>query len=159
MITLDLAHRERLVPEWVTAHDHVVERIEEAFDRGKLVVVLVDAWSLGMKPHEKRVKRLDTRDYMNCVKAVLWNDRDPATVTARAELEAKLRVTLANKCARHGAHAFFARISSPDELNRRLSPALAKAAAHMREHLEVLRRAQGPQPSRPEIDGTGGAPL
>lgn len=142
----EVALQEGFLPSWVEAGDDVDAQIKEAFDLGNVVVIVVDPWSLRLESYSTCMRKVDASGYMNSIIAVVWNEHDAETSTAASQLLDGMRVAFANKYAFGDRTSFLERVTSPDDLRQRLSVALARTAARITEHREVLRRA-GEQPA------------
>lgn len=154
-----IALDEGFLPTWITVDDHAnVAGIEQAYQRGNVVIVVADPWTLRIEPYHSRMKQIDAIGYMNCVVAILWNERDDETVTATDQLDDAVRLAFANRFAFRDPSSFLHRVCSADDLRKELAIALAKTGARLRDHGQVLRRAErgGVLVAKPELSVPAG---
>ena len=144
-IVAEVALQQRLlVRKWDDAGDGLGQRIKEAFKRGNVVAVVADPWTLRLAQYRARVREVDEVGYMNLVVTILRNEADGETSAAANALADAVTLAFANRSALPNPATFLDSVSSKDDLCDRLGVALARAAARMREHLAVKRRAEGP---------------
>jgi FxsC-like protein len=144
-----VAEKEGLLP--LPGEQPDAARIRAEAESGKVVVVLTDSWTLELDDYAKRMEEVDTFGHMNCVVAILWNERDPETVSAREELEDLVGVVFKHHAGEPDPYRFLARVSSLDQLEEQLARALSKARLRMakageRQARRVERGRRIPQP-------------
>jgi hypothetical protein len=79
-ITLaSVATQAELRPLWLDFKDDLPRFIRAAESRGRMVVVVVDAWSTELQEYLQHAQQLDESLFRNCVVVVVWSD-DPNKV-------------------------------------------------------------------------------
>ncbi|HEX2205026.1 MAG TPA: TIR-like protein FxsC [Longimicrobium sp.] len=138
--------------------DRLVERLEEAETRGKIVVLVVDPWTLRLEPYQKPMNRFDRLNLYNTVVLVPWNPGDPETEAVRADLETRLSRTFL-RWSSLKPERFVDGIGSAEALKNELKVALTRARMRVINAAEVLKRAEGARPvPKPVVSGPGAAP-
>jgi FxsC-like protein len=139
----EIALQEGFLPAWVDTDDSSPQHIKDAFDRGNVVVVVADVWTLSLDWYRRCMRKIDESGFMNCVVAVLWNDRDNDTAASAAMLGDAVQLAFANRFALNDPTIFLNRVSSAEDLRKRLAIALAKAGSRVTEYHQTHRRAEG----------------
>ena len=137
----------RLKYEAVPLGDDLVQRLREAQEQRKIVVLIVDAWSLKIDRYYRLVSDYDKASFRNCVVVVPWNE-DDETREQTAELQDFLEMAFEN----HPEVAQQARVTSSEQLLQQLDTLLNRCRASILRALETFRRVQGRGPwTRPVI--------
>jgi FxsC-like protein len=143
----DLAHfvagMERLEAETLELGPDLLERLDAAQRDEKIVVIVVDTWSLHLHTYSSAMQQYDQRNFRNCVVLVPWNRTDPETLERRQALEDLLRVTFEHRARTRDPATFIDSIATPEDLPKHLSSALAGARARIIETAEVRKRVEG----------------
>ena len=142
----EVASREKLHYRWVQFDDNIFVQLKEAALDNKIVVIIIDTWTLKIPRYEDFLKEYDSRNFVNCVVLVPWNSKDDETATNRSYLVNKMWGALGNHAVKPDPSCFRDSISSPEELKKELSSALNKARARISAKAEVVRRAESEQP-------------
>src|SRR5262249_8165774 len=91
LLVFDVMNRERLISDGSIAIDErLIERISEAEAANRIVIILIEPWTLLLESYRKIMHELDSYNFFNCVMIVLWNEQDPETISNRAHLEANI---------------------------------------------------------------------
>jgi FxsC-like protein len=101
--------REKLDYEEIPLDDRVVNYILEAESKNKIVVLLVDVWTLQSAKYRELMETYEKNRRRNCAVVVIWNDQDPETVRQSELLQQTLWSTF--------DRAFAALANSPNELH------------------------------------------
>lgn len=157
LISQRLACGEDLTSDFMQLDDNIIMRIKEAQRLNKIVVILVDTWTLDLEQYKKPMLAYDDRKFINCVVIVSWNNRDDElTGTMRSRLFNNMRFIFSNHCINPEPNCFL-EISSHDELQRVLPTVLNQARARLSVKAEVVKKAEGDQAiSKPSISTYGG---
>jgi FxsC-like protein len=133
--------------EEVPFGNDLILRIEQAWDRRQLVVLVVDAWSVHWDAQEPRpqfvplLKKLDARfDYHWCV-LVPWNDSDPVAEAKREEITGTVRLAF-DRHARLAPNPLFYRegIRSLTSLRSAVTDVLTRLKEEVKRHAPVQRQ-------------------
>lgn len=113
--------------------------IEAAWKDGKIVVLLVDGWTLSWDQRCQSILReLDEKgSYTNCSVIVPWNDNDPEMAANRSGIEQVLADTF--RSLARGSVYYRDAIRSPIELRDTLREVLIRIKAEIRNRKEVAR--------------------
>lgn len=137
-----VAATEKLRYESVPLGPDLIQRLEAAERDDKIVVLLVDTWTLRLEQYHRFMREYDRRSFLNCVVAVPWNPRDEETVGSRDLLEKALQITFSNRLATSDPESFQSGIASPDELRQKLSAALNAARMRLLNVAKVRKLAE-----------------
>jgi FxsC-like protein len=150
-----VASREKLHYRWLEFDKNIFEKLKEAALDNKIVVIVIDTWTLKIPRYEEFLKEYDSRNFVNCVVLVPWNSKDDETVINRSHLVNRMWGALGNHAVKPDPSCFRDSICSPEELKKELSSALNKARARISAKAEVVRRAESEQPfgTPPTITG------
>ena len=137
-----VAARERFFYEMGELDDRLVERVKEATTKHKVVVVLVDPWTVRLGHYQRLMRELDEMAAATCVVMIPINENDPETAEQRASLEAVIEATFINRTAAPDPAAFAPWIRSLSELESELAAKLAGAKMRVLRSDAVVRRAR-----------------
>jgi FxsC-like protein len=134
----------------------LLARLEDAKRRNKIVVMVVDAWTLCLDAYRQRMREVDERNFFNTAILVPWNPDDPETTERGDELQAQLKGTLVGRYVTRDQ--FADAIESAETLKDRLKEVLSTARMRVITAAEVLKKAEGDRiVPRPVVSGPGGA--
>jgi FxsC-like protein len=135
---------------------NLMQQVEEAREEGKIVILLVDGWTVNWNEGAQRILReFDKRNFINCSVLVPWNEKDVDTISLRDNIEATLKRTF-----------FFSRLKAPiyyrdsiknkEELQATLQDIITRIKATIRDFSDLKR----PVPlgsAKPIVSGPGAA--
>lgn len=154
-----IAMRERFRYDKISLDTDLVSQIREAQDNKRIVVVVVDTWSLFLERFGKAMKAYDDASFWNSVLLVVWNDNDPEVITHREALEAVLKTTFPTRMIINDERYFVADIRNATDFETRLSVALQVLKAQIINAETMFKKiANAPNISKPEIPAPGGHP-
>lgn len=142
IIAQEVAAREKLRYEARPLDDQLIAAIEDGVARDKIIVVLVDSWTVRLPRYKDLMAELDGREFDNCVVVIPWNMHDPETVNSRAVLVQAIQATFLNKARRGDRQRFVDTATSYDEFKDELGKALVAARGRIIENRAVVRRAE-----------------
>lgn len=148
LANLVIAERDFL-PEVVSAPltDGLCDQVEAAQEQNKIVVLLVDTWTLHIERYQRLMARFDKGNYVNTAVLVLW-DSDTETKVSEHELDELVRATFFHRCLNQQARLFISPVRSVDDFKRDLGEALEAALRRMREYGKLMRTvASRPKPT------------
>jgi FxsC-like protein len=154
----DVIHRENFVSEGAIALDDDLEkRLEEAENTNKIVVIVVDMWTLQLANYRKLMHDVvDPKQLVNCVIVVPWNPQDAEAVNQRQKLETLLQATFVKHTASDSPD-LLTQIDSPTKLKDRLAAMLQVTKSKIIRRAEVQRKAIGAEAiALSNIEGPGG---
>jgi FxsC-like protein len=154
----DVIHRENFVSEGAIALDDDLEkRLEEAENTNKIVVIVVDMWTLQLANYRKLMHDVvDPKQLVNCVIVVPWNPQDAEAVNQRQKLETLLQATFVKHTANESPD-LLTQIDSATKLKDRLAAMLQVTKSKIIRRAEVQRKAVGAEAiALSNIEGPGG---
>jgi FxsC-like protein len=130
----------------------LIQEIETAWKERKIVVILVDGWSVNWQQGFQDVLRdFDQRNFLNCSVLIPWNENDPVINSQADSISSTLQQTFFFKSS--GNSIFYRdKIRNADELRDALRDVLTRIKAEVRKRAEVSRPLP-PEISKPIISG------
>jgi FxsC-like protein len=159
ILAQEVTSQEKLRYEAVPVDEHFAARLDQAKDERKIVVVIVDPWTLGLDAYRQLMKELDQRVLPNCVVVVPWNVSDSETVASRPHLQNVIRLSFENKAALEDPNLLLEGISSCKELKDEISKFFAQARLRLISIENVRQSAsegEGRLIPKPVVTGPGG---
>jgi FxsC-like protein len=157
LLVQDVIQRERLISDGVIPLDNDLEnRLEEAENGNKIVVIIVDLWTLRLKNYSKLMRDfVDPNLFVNCVILVPWNPQDAEAMNQRLTLEELLQKTFIKRTATNSPD-LITHIDSATKMKDRLAVELANTRSKIIKRAEVLRKATGAEAiTLANIEGPG----
>lgn len=149
--SMSVACMEKLMFEFVPCGDDMIVNIKKAEKENKIVVILVDTWTLRLPRYHMPMNEYDGQRLPNCAVLVCWNSRDEELTEAeREELRARLNTSFVNHIIEPNPNIFL-EIDSHDELVKELPALLHKAHRRISEKAEVMRKAGSGSSSPPPV--------
>jgi FxsC-like protein len=158
LLVQDVIQRERLISDGAIPLDNELEkRLKEAEESNKIVVILVDLWTLRLEDYRKHMRDVvDPKQFVNCVIVVPWNPQDAEAVKQRQTLEMLLQATFVNRTA-NDSPDLLTQIDSATKMKDRLAAMLQVTRSKIIKRAEVLRKATGAETvALANIEGPGG---
>jgi FxsC-like protein len=157
MLATEVALKEKLRYETVPLDADIIEKLKEAEQNNKIVVIIVDTWTLHLERYCTLMRPYDDLNFLNCVVLVPWNPHDDETLLSRSMLEKKIQETFPKKWILRDPSSFLDSINSLDELKKQLSDTLRTASTRIIQKMEVVKKAESAQViDKPTIEGPGG---
>jgi FxsC-like protein len=145
IIAQEIAWRERLHYEVIPLDANIIQQLQKATQNNKLVVIVVDTWTLRVERYHELMQAYDGHNALNCILVVLWNITDDETVNNISILNDTILYTFPFKATSKDPNTFLDRISSLEELKRELTPSLNKARMRIISIAKVVRKMEGYQ--------------
>lgn len=142
IIAQEVAALEKLRYEAQPLDDGFLAAIEHAVERNKIIVVLVDSWTVRLPQYRALMQQLDDREFDNCVVVIPWNLQDRETSGSRELLATAVQATFVKKALRRDPRSFVDSPRSHRELKEELGRALVAARGRILERGAVLRMAE-----------------
>jgi FxsC-like protein len=157
LLVQEVIQRERLISDGAIPLDNELEkRLREAEEGNKIVVILVDLWTLRLEDYRKHMRDVvDPKQFVNCVIVVPWNPQDAEAVNQRHTLEMLLQATFVNRTA-NDSPDLLTQIDSATKMKDRLAAMLQVTRSKIIKRAEVLRKATGAEAiTLANIEGPG----
>jgi FxsC-like protein len=158
LLVQDVIQRERLISDGAIQLDNDLEkRLEEAENGNKIVIIVVDLWTLRLENYRKLMRDVvDPKQLVNCVIVVPWNPQDAEAVNQRQTLENLLQATFVQRTA-NDSPDLLTQIDSAAKMKDRLAAMLQVTRSKIIKRAEVLRKATGAEAiALSNIEGPGG---
>jgi FxsC-like protein len=142
LLVQDVIQRERLISDGVIHLDNELEeRLDEAENGNKIVVIVVDLWTLQLASYRNLMRDVvDPKQLVNCVIVVPWNPQDAEAVNQRQALENLLQSTFVKRTANESPD-LLTQIDSATKMKDRLAAMLQVTRSKIIKRAEVLRKA------------------
>jgi len=124
------------------------KQVEVAASQDKIVVVMVDTWTLQIEEYLDLITPLDNYSSVNCITLIAWNEDDDEAEVHKTELVAAVKGALTNKVLEQPANFLSESIKSYDTFKEELTKALTRAQsqiveiAKIKKNTEFLRRVK-----------------
>jgi FxsC-like protein len=157
LLVQDVIQCERLISDGAIPLDNELEkRLKEAENGNKIVVIVVDLWTLRLEDYRKHMRDVvDPKQFVNCVIVVPWNPQDAEAANQRQTLEMLLQATFVNRTA-NDSPDLLTQIDSATKMKDRLAAMLQVTRSKIIKRAEVLRKATGAEAvALANIEGPG----
>ncbi len=120
----------------------LIKKLEDVEKENKIVIIILDPWSLMLPKYAKIIKEYDRRDFYHCTLMILFNHEDQDTKHSYRELKRKINETFPTKIITK-SYYFRGEVLSVRQLKRELARALREIRANIREYGEIIRAVSG----------------
>ena len=118
----------------------LVKEIQQAWDDRKIVVILVDGWSVDWrKSYQDILKEFDKQNFFNCTVLVPWNTQDPLIDQQGNTILQTLKDTFYFRQLPGNSIFYRDNIRDADELRNALRDVLTRIRAEIRKRAEITR--------------------
>jgi FxsC-like protein len=153
ILASEITNREAIETLGVSLNDNLIDRVAEAEQNYRIVVIIVDPWILKLGHYQHIFRMFDQRNFLNCAVLILWGKEDAETIRDRPELQGLVRATFSYRSLSRDLY-FREAIQSADEFKRELEMALQAIRLRMIERAQVLRKVESGSEARlPSIRG------
>ena len=152
-----IATQERFQFDVLPLKKNLVPLVRKAEKDGKIVVIIVDNWTLLLDKYCIILRKYHESDAFDTVALVLLNPNDPEVATSLTALQNSFAAAFPRRASAQGANNIRYPVSSKEELFAELSAVLQKTKLRMlRMSGEFRQPATGQIITKPEIRGPGG---
>lgn len=132
--------------------------IDEAKNKNRIVVILVDTWTLFIQKYRELMQHYDNVPLtLNCVVLILWNTKDDEIDKNRTKLEDSVRWSLMTVSDIKDERYFLNLSGSLDDFTKALSITLSKKRQQLNEAAEFAKRIETNEVfTKPELATPGG---
>lgn len=153
-IAQNVAAEESLRYTEIDPAENLFQRMIVAERQNTVVAIIVDPWTLELRPYRKLLSEIDRHTFLNCAIFCLWDNEDEETRVAHQHLEEVVEATFyLGKTMR----SIFM-IQSFEEFRHQLRGALHSVRMAILEHGNVPSRAEEAAVKRPILRGPGEKP-
>jgi FxsC-like protein len=125
----DIATKEGFYHLPVPLSNNLVGQIRDARLNNRIVIIIVDTWTLKIPAYQLLVQQYDDLDPLNSSMLIVWDNKDGTTISNRAALENTIRLTFPVKVGRKEGLVFNSNIGSQSDLEKFLPVALQELKA------------------------------
>ena len=136
-------------------NDNLLTFIKDAEANNRIVILIVDTWTLRLQKYKQWMLDYDRMNFGNCAVLIVWNDRDTDTTRDRELLEFAVRQAFVFKARIKDPHTFISNIGAATDLTSILSVTLQKVRAQIIETNDLRRIETNEIIAKPEIIGPG----
>ena len=136
-------------------NENLLSFIKDAETNNRIVILVVDAWTLRLQKYKQWMLDYDRMNFSNCAVLIAWNDKDADTTRDRALLEFAVRQAFLFKARIKDPHTFISNIGCANDLTSTLSITLQKVRAQIIETNDLRRIETEETIAKPEIIGPG----
>jgi FxsC-like protein len=146
------------LPVTVDTNQNLARLIDEAKRSNRIVVILVDTWTLYLRKYRDLMRQYDdTLFTLNCVVLVVWNNKDDDTQNNRPALEIGVRLALRTVSDIKDERYFVHISGSLVDFTKTLSITLSKKRQQLNEAAEFAKKIETDEMfTKPEIPTPGG---
>lgn len=142
----DIATKEGFYYLPVSLPNDLVRQIRDARRDNRIVIVIVDTWSLELERYKLVVRDYDDFDSWNSSMLIVWDNNDAVTIQNRGTLENTIRFTFPVKWRRNEGVVFNSRVGSQGDLEKILPVVLQELKAKIIGVNEKFRTAGEGEP-------------
>lgn len=117
--------------EEVTLTTGIDEQVKLAASQDKIVVVMVDTWTLRLDKYYELIAPLDQYSSVNCITLIVWNEEDLEAGVHKGALEAAVKGTFNTKVVQNPPNFVATSIKSYDTFKTELIKALGQAQSQI----------------------------
>lgn len=130
--------------EEVATTADLLKQVQLAASQDKVIVVMVDTWTLRLKKYHELIAPLDTLDSINCVTLIAWNDNDNEASLFKGPLEAAVKGAFTTKVVKKPppTNFLFNTVKSYDTFKQELIKALTQAQSQIVEKAKIKKDMQ-----------------
>ncbi len=155
LIAQSAATKEGFRYQRLALNDNLLTFIKDAESNNRIVILLVDAWTLRLQKYKQWMLDYDRMKLGNCAVLIVWNDRDTDTARDRQLLDFAVRQAFVFKARIKDPHTFINNIRCATDLTNILSITLQKVRAQIIETNDLRRIETQEVIAKPEISGPG----
>ncbi len=145
------ARRLKFMPIEIPIESKIDELLDRARAEERVVVIIVNPWSLLLPHYAEIMRRCDRVNLYNCVILIAWNQQDPQTTQEMEILRSEVRRTFTSKWSNRPANFYHDAATSLDAFSDILAEALSRAQNNIIEARGYVRTLVG--------DGPAGIPI
>jgi FxsC-like protein len=128
--------------EEVTTGPDIQKQIQLAAKQDKIVVVMVDTWTLRLEKYCELIAPLDNYSSVNCITLIAWNEADQEASVFKGPLEAAVNGAFTTKVVQKPANFLSNTIKSYATFKEELIKALTQAQSQIVETAEIKKNMQ-----------------
>ena len=133
---------EGTVYEEVVTSGDIWKQVKLAESQEKIVVVMVDTWTLKIEEYRKLIAPLDSYNSVNCITLIAWNDEDQEANVYKTELETAVNGAFFNKAIQKPSNFLCSSIKSYDTFKDELIKAVTQAQSQLVDIAKIKKNMQ-----------------
>ncbi|HYJ88285.1 MAG TPA: TIR-like protein FxsC [Pyrinomonadaceae bacterium] len=128
--------------EEVTLTAGIDQQVKLAASEEKIVVVMVDTWTLRLQKYNQLIAPLDQYSSVNCITLIVWNDEDQEATIFKGALEAAVKGAFNTKAVQNPPNFLSTSIKSYETFKTELIKALGQAQAQIIETAKIKKNLE-----------------
>ncbi|HXI23274.1 MAG TPA: FxsC protein [Pyrinomonadaceae bacterium] len=154
-VAQSVATKERFRHGRISLGADLIKVIKQAQENNRVVIMLVDSWTLCLPEYRDLIQKYDSYSFWNCAVLIPWNDKDDNTVKKRNTLESAIRKAFVTKARSKDPNLFIDTITSYDDLISVLSVTLQRVKLQIIDVTNDFKKIEGETILQPIIAGPG----
>ena len=154
-VAQSVATKERFRHGRIPLGADLIKVIKQAQENNRVVIMLVDSWTLCLPEYRDLMQKYDGYSFWNCAVLIPWNDKDDNTVKKRNTLESAIRKAFITKARSKDPNLFIDTIASHDDLISVLSVTLQRVKLQIIDVTNDFKKIEGETILQPIIAGPG----
>jgi FxsC-like protein len=156
MISQAVAVSEKLFYENLTISEGLIEHLSKAEENNKIVIIVIDPWSIQVQNYRNRLLDFDRHNFINCGLLIPWNENDNETKNRGNELRDSIEQTLSRYYVLNTPYIRES-VRSPEELQKKLIAAIHELRKRIVQRAKVFRPIENENSTHmPTVTGPGG---
>ena len=129
--------------EHVSSDVNPLSFVENACKYGKIVILIIDPWSLQLQDYANKAGDYDAHEYLNCAVMVSFNSNDLEALRSKESLKNLIQCVFIHKSAIMNPETFKPNISTYDEMRIVLSETLQKIQSKLIHASKIKKHISG----------------
>lgn len=125
--------------EEITLTAGIEQQVKLAASQEKIVVVMVDTWTLRLQKYNQLIAPLDQFSSVNCITLIVWNEQDQEATIFKGALEAAVKGAFNTKAVQNPSNFLNTSIKSYETFKTELVKALGLAQAQIIETARIKK--------------------
>lgn len=117
--------------EEVTNFNDIQAQVRQAEEQDRIVVVMVDTWTLRLQSYQQLIAPLNSLASINCITLIAWNDSDREASLNKGVLEAAVRGVFTTKVLQNSPDFISSSVKSYETFKQELVKALTQAQSQV----------------------------
>jgi FxsC-like protein len=128
--------------EEVTTTANLRQQVEDAAKQDKVVVIVVDTWTLRIDEYANLLNPLDNYSAVNCITLIAWNNEDMEADANLSQLKKAVQATFVNKSVAPPANFLSEKITDYESFKKELIETLSQVQLQVAEIAKIKKSMQ-----------------
>ncbi|HJX91560.1 MAG TPA: TIR-like protein FxsC [Pyrinomonadaceae bacterium] len=125
--------------EEVSIGNNLEQQVRLATSQDKIVVVVIDSWTLRLPKYHQLLAPLDQFSAVNCITLIVWNDEDNEAKVFKGPVKAAVMGAFKTKVVQNPGNFLFDSVNSSNSFKTELVKALSQAQAQIVETARIKK--------------------